>query len=249
MIKIERGEEPAALRDARDARLAALAPSGTRPERTPWFSQGYRLARRDLHARQYYKCCYCEQIQIPLHNDVEHYRPWSLYWWLAWDWTNLLFACGACNRKGGKQDSFPLFPGSVPLAFGERPPGSEIPELLDPSLDDPRDHIRFERDPNGKWGPIGTSWRGQITLQVIGLRRDEFRDLFNRHVESVIQPVVQDLREANLTRSRGEFEVFWQRKCLELLDPARPFRALSEDVLRQEFPSFPAPPPAVAMSP
>jgi hypothetical protein len=43
-------------------------------------------------------------------------------------------------------------------------------------------------------------------------------------------------------RRRADFEVYWRHKCAALLDPPRPFRALSEDVLRHEFPSFPNPP-------
>jgi hypothetical protein len=43
------------------------------------------------------------------------------------------------------------------VRIGSPAPGHELPELLDPSVDDPRDHIRFAPDPNGKWGPVGTS--------------------------------------------------------------------------------------------
>ncbi len=243
MIRIDRGGEPASLGAARGKRLGNLPTDGSRPDRTPWFEEAYKSVRSVLHQRQHSKCCYCEQIQVPLHNDVEHYRPWSRYWWLAWNWDNLLFACRACNQVGGKLDSFPLSSGSAPLAFGEQPPGAEIPELLDPATDDPRDHIRFVRDPNGRWGATGISWRGTVTLHVLGLLRDEFRDRFDLHVADVVQPVVADIREAQRVRDRASFETFWYRKCDELLGPTRPFRALSEDVLRHEFPSFPSPAP------
>lgn len=242
MIKIGRTGEPDGLATARADRLTTLSPTEPPTDREAWLADGYRRVKEHLHQMQHSKCCYCEQVQVPLHNDVEHYRPWSKYWWLAWTWENLLFACRACNQKGGKEDAFPLFPGSLSLAFGEPAPGHELPELLDPSVDDPRDHIRFARDPNGKWGPVGTSWRGVITLHIVGITRDDFRDLYNRHVEKTVTPVVDDLREAQRMRSRPDFEAFWHRKCVELLDPVRPFRALSEDVLRHEFPSFPDPP-------
>src|SRR5262249_2260707 len=120
--------------------------------------------------------------------------------------------------------------------------GYELPELLDPSVDNPREHIRFTRDPTGRWGPVGTSWRGVITIHIVGIARDEFRDLYNRHVEKTVMPVIGDLHEAQRNRPRPDFEQFGRGKCVELLDPARPFRARSEDVLRHEFPSFPDPP-------
>lgn len=191
---------------------------------------------------QHSKCCYCEQVQVPIHNDVEHYRPFSQYWWLAWDWANLLFACRACNQVGGKLDQFPMSPGSIPLAFDEQPPGEEHPELLDPCADDPREHIEFKQDRRGMWSPTGKTWRGTITIHAIGLDRDEFRERYTRHVEKVVMPVVRDIGEGYLLRPRGDFQRFWYRKCDELLDPHREFRALSEDVLRHEFPTFPAPP-------
>ena len=243
MIKVDRGGEPDGLAAARTARLGKLPTDWTCPDRTRWFQQGYKVTTRVLHARQHSKCCYCEQIQVPIHNDVEHYRPWSRYWWLAWNWDNLLFACRACNQAGGKLDAFPLRPGSVALPPGSQPPGDEAPELLDPSVDDPRDHIRFELDPRGRWNIVGSSWRGTVTLHTLGLLRDEFRDLFNIHVARIVEPVIEDVRSGLATLPRDAFERLWARKCAELLDPHRAHRALSEDVLRHTFPSYPAPPP------
>jgi uncharacterized protein (TIGR02646 family) len=243
VIKVSRTAEPDGLAAARMDRVKTLSPDAAPVDGEARLAHGYQRVKAHLHEMQHMKCCYCEQIHVPIHNDVEHYRPRSKYWWLAWTWDNLLFACRACNGKGGKEDDFPLLPGSVPLGFGESAPGLELPELLDPSVDEPRDHIRFERDPNGKWAPVGASWRGAITLHIVGITRDEYRELYNRHVEKTVQPVVDDLHEAQRTRPRSEFEAFWRRKCTELLDPARQFRALSEDVLRYEFPSYPAPPP------
>ncbi len=196
---------------------------------------------------QLHKCCYCDRRTIPDHNDVEHYRPFGLYWWLAWTWENLLFACAACNRSGGKLDQFPLGAGSVQLPFAEQPPGAERPLLVDPSVDDPREHIRFARmpEPAGRWEPIGISERGRETIKILGLSRDTYLDDFRHHVESTVMPVVrdiQDIQHANDTETRIGFPDYWRRKCMQLLDPNRALRALSEDVLRHEFPTFPDPP-------
>lgn len=41
------------------------------------------------------KCAFCEQkIEFP---QVEHFRPKNIYYWLAYSWDNLLFACLGCN--------------------------------------------------------------------------------------------------------------------------------------------------------
>lgn len=44
-----------------------------------------------------YKCAFCEQRVEQFH--VEHYRPKSIYYWLAFSWDNLLCACHDCNQE------------------------------------------------------------------------------------------------------------------------------------------------------
>jgi uncharacterized protein (TIGR02646 family) len=54
------------------------------------------------------KCAYCDSSILHITaGDIEHFRPKSIYWWLACHWDNLLFACEKCNRSG-KNDAFPL---------------------------------------------------------------------------------------------------------------------------------------------
>ncbi len=43
------------------------------------------------------KCAYCESKERRL--QVEHFRPKSKYYWLAYSWDNLLLSCSACNSK------------------------------------------------------------------------------------------------------------------------------------------------------
>jgi len=48
-----------------------------------------------LHNIYHSKCAFCEQkIEFP---QVEHFRPKNIYYWLAYSWDNLLFACLGCN--------------------------------------------------------------------------------------------------------------------------------------------------------
>jgi uncharacterized protein (TIGR02646 family) len=191
---------------------------------------------------QHRKCCYCEQILVPDHNSVEHYRPYARYWWLAWTWENLLFACRACNGAGGKADKFPLAAGCAPLAFPDQPPGAERPVLIDPTVDDPRQHIRFVPTTRERWAPIGITDRGRDTIAILGLGRDTYLDLFGHHVTRVVTPRVRDIWSTYAMKHVVDFPACWDRKCSELLDPDLGFRALSEDVLRHEFPTFPTPP-------
>lgn len=54
------------------------------------------------------KCAYCEaNTSVVAHGDVEHFRPKSEYWWLAYTYDNYLFACQICNQTY-KSDNFPI---------------------------------------------------------------------------------------------------------------------------------------------
>ncbi|MDY0988200.1 hypothetical protein SOM12_12310 [Flavobacterium sp. CFBP9031] len=71
------------------------------------------------------KCAYCERIYVL---DVEHYRPKGEirglnnelirnngYYWLGYEWSNLIPACITCNRQGGKVSKFPYLVGGVQI--------------------------------------------------------------------------------------------------------------------------------------
>jgi len=51
--------------------------------------------KKALHNIYHSKCAFCEQrVEFP---QVEHFRPKHIYYWLAYSWDNLLFACLGCN--------------------------------------------------------------------------------------------------------------------------------------------------------
>lgn len=65
------------------------------------------------------KCAYCETKDPDF--EVEHYRPKKQihsddlsgqehpgYYWLSYEWTNLLPACHDCNKRGVKGNRFPI---------------------------------------------------------------------------------------------------------------------------------------------
>lgn len=91
------------------------------------------------------KCWYSECDLTGSFGDVDHFRPKSKsintdgsvileegYWWLAYDFTNYRLCCEVCNRnydKGGKNDHFPLKPGTAPAQVHMK---NDTPVLLDP---------------------------------------------------------------------------------------------------------------------
>jgi len=59
-----------------------------------------------LYEIYHLKCAYCEKKLLDIPKHIEHYRPKSYYYWLAYSWDNLLLSCGSCNiAKGSEFDT------------------------------------------------------------------------------------------------------------------------------------------------
>jgi len=68
----------------------------------------WKTAKVQLKKESKGKCAYCEaNAEVVAHGDVEHYRPKSTYWWLAYTYDNYLYACQICNQSY-KSDNFPI---------------------------------------------------------------------------------------------------------------------------------------------
>lgn len=248
MIRINRGDEPNSLKEVRRIQLESLRKLGRAP--IPKEIDGYRVVSKDLWRAQHYKCCYCER-KIPEHfNDVEHYRPKGYadrrpgcvlthgYWWLAFNWNNLMFACPACNRSA-KNARFPTQVGSLTLQSEEAAPGFEVPLLLDPCADiNPVAHIQFVQIidpvgvvPAGWWAtPREQSIFGEVTIEICDMNNVERRELRQDYYETILSKRVARLSAAIDNGSdqdiRREFEY-----ALELLKPRLQYVAFAFDVL------------------
>lgn len=254
MIPIQRGTEPDVLRRTRNDKLPALSLLvKQRPLRSDDID-GYRCVALDLWRAQHHKCCYCEdQIRQKFH-DVEHYRPKASadrspgcvtrhgYWWLAFHWSNLLFACPACNRTG-KNDQFPLEVGSTTLAARKTPPGGERPLLLDPSQDNGTEHIeyvfiRLSIGGRKQWLPrprLG-SLRGDWTIRVLQLDCMELIECYSKHVNDNVRPDAEALLSTLQGRDSALVRAAFDRAA-RLLHPGLPFVGLSYDALRTLVPT------------
>ena len=138
--------------------------------------------KKKLNESHNFKCCYCEAKFKLGSLDVEHYRPKRLisrpegdihlgYFWLAYDWGNLLLSCAECNRTY-KGSLFPLENEAMRASSTIRNIDNERPLLINPSsenpLENPREHIIFVNEsPKAK----ANSRRGKKTIEVLNLRR------------------------------------------------------------------------------
>ena len=154
---------------------------------------GHPTVKAALIAMQHKKCAYCEgDLQAFGYGETEHHRPKGYsqqavgrptirpgYYWLAYDWLNLLFSCERCNKMR-KRNVFPL---RNPAARARTPPdvANEEPLLLDPSGGaDPRAHICFKSD-----FPTARTDIGEQSIRWFALDRDELSGARARHLGHV----------------------------------------------------------------
>jgi hypothetical protein len=149
------------------------------------------------------KCAYCETYVTEFQKgDIEHYRPklgvtdeddapikvdygwgpvphWG-YFWLAYDWRNLLFVCADCNQpskvnteKVGKHNRFPVVGTHAKLP---EEIAAEQPLLLNPLVDDPQNDLEINTT-DGMMQARAGSTRGEKTIAILGLNiRDRVRE-------------------------------------------------------------------------
>ena len=159
------------------------------------------------------KCGYCESDELD--PKVEHHRPVGQvsggkknnngYYWLAYEWTNMVASCTDCNNPPNKGRKFPITTsrafaplkdvnGNLDLnafRYDHAEMLAEGAELLHPEfMDDSIHHFEFNRD-----GEItGVSPHGIVSSRVYGLGRDTLNvnrrrvyEQFERRVERLIR--------------------------------------------------------------
>jgi uncharacterized protein (TIGR02646 family) len=125
------------------------------------------------------KCAFCEQKVEQLH--VEHFRPKSFYYWLAYSWDNLLPACPRCNEHKG--ENFEL--NGARCSFEDNEINlrninnlsagydlSEQPKMVNPEIIDPSMYITFSKD--GKIDAADTHFK--YTIRCCQLDRNYLND-------------------------------------------------------------------------
>ena len=129
------------------------------------------------------KCAFCESVLDKMF--VITYRPKHKYFWLAYEWSNLIPVCPACSSN--KRDKFPIKekkleqPLSIPKHKSEWHAEnllSEEPFLLHPEIDRPEEYFTF--NPNGEILPnrnIPENFleRAKQTIDICGLNRDTLK--------------------------------------------------------------------------
>lgn len=147
---------------------------------------------------EYYKdkCAYCEDF---CKAEIEHYRPKKAvndlplhngYFWLCYEWSNLLPSCRFCNTEGGKGNQFPIISvahrvylpvmannllSAAHCQANAHPLLTEQPYLLNPEIDQNFEQyftFKINDDKTGiKMLGIDEALRGSHTVKICNLNR------------------------------------------------------------------------------
>lgn len=202
-------------------------------KRVTYKAQLYKKMRQVIFDGFYGKCAYCEaKFILTETGDVEHYRPKGAvtdeedrrimiarrgkrpiahpgYYWLAYDWHNLLPSCSLCNRPSrprgglriGKGMRFPVLP-SPELKYGHaRCPSDlpkELPVFIHPVFEDPLKHFSFDAQTGLL---IDKTPRGKMCIDLLGLNREglakERRKIY-LSVLAFIKTSIESIRKRDL---------------------------------------------------
>lgn len=161
---------------------------------THWGNADVRGA---LWAMQGHSCAYCDR-ELPSNDrgDVEHFRPKSIHWWLAYTFENYLLSCSVCNSSYKK------------TKFLTSPPDAYVDYTMRDQLDqEPRLFIDPVADPIDGWFSLSAKeWKSrglQITFSS-GLGNTERErcettfDIFNLNGDSGLLRARQDVAHRSL---------------------------------------------------
>jgi hypothetical protein len=223
-----------------------------------------------LNAWYLFKCAYCERIYAL---DVDHYRPKGEvrgednelirnegYYWLCYEWSNLIPACITCNRQGGKGSKFPYLHGGIQVTNPTFTPiGAldktacairnasllgELPALLNPEVDrDFENYFSFSIDSDLQGiriNGIDANRRGEITIKLCNLNREETR---RDRMQNVVRPFINSvsalvkLREANRRTDeqfKSELEGYFQKLYDDRQDTTLNYTLLRKSIVASQ---------------
>lgn len=159
------------------------------------------------------KCGYCEsRIESYSLAVVDRFRPYNgvrdgrtyykdLYWWLTYDWDNLIYSCLECSQY--KSNYFPV-KGKRALS-PEHLLVEEKKQLINPCIEDPFDHIKC--DPKGIF--IGLTEEGNQTIELLKLNRSsliERRSYVIQELQKVLDSISQTVVNNRIGFVRSVYE-------------------------------------------
>ena len=192
---------------------------------------GHPKVKTQLKEDQNYKCAYCETKFNGFfgYGVVEHFRPKAGYkqnkkdklnrpgyYWLAYDWNNLLFSCDRCNNQANKGNLFPLKDENKRIKnHNSNKLKENISEvlLINPYFEDVKKHLGF-REEIIFW----KTEKGKQTIEILGLNKPDLQDKRREYIKTYEKNCFfENLTEQN----KKELLRKIQLKLLDLIETAK----------------------------
>lgn len=207
---------------------------------------GHTNIKTSLILSQNGKCAFCEQNVVGTsYGDVEHFRPKggykqyendSLcipgYYWLAYNWDNLLFSCGICNQRF-KKNLFPILNQTKRAINHHVDLKYEKPILINPYFENPKYLIGYNQEiACGK----DKKGRGKKTIEILGLNRDDngisdLLEIRKDYFDTVEQIYITSKKTADHQTSQAQID-----KSIELMKKYRSKNKQFSAMINDNFP-------------
>lgn len=198
--------------------------------------------KKSLHEVFHGKCGYCEiGINSPELGTVDRYRPnngvrdenefhQDLYWWLTFEWDNLIYCCKQCNQFKGN-----YFPVKGRRALNEKDDyENEHRMLLNPYLDEPGDHLNYLYSDSGHIDALTDE--GNQTIELLRLNRTnliEGRRKARNEIIDAVESLINGEQIKDHTIKKHLATIY------ELEDPSIEFLSYKRWILENEIDSNP----------
>jgi len=156
---------------------------------------GHASVKEALIKAQHGKCCFCE-AKVGGDGDVEHFRPKAAscqgkrqkivkpgYYWLTYEWSNLLLSCSTCNQRY-KKNYFPLAHPTTRARSHRDNIAGEEPLLINPTEQDPEQYISFRQEIPYS---INDNPQGKLTIEILRLDREPLNEARRSHLRHIVQ--------------------------------------------------------------
>jgi len=201
------------------------------------------------------KCAFCESdTTAGAVLQVEHYRPKAKvaeepthegYYWLGYEWTNLLYACSSCNRA--KSTNFPIMGirvftppinvinlGTANFKANAKNLKNEKPLILNPEESDFNPFAHLIITPKGKI--VKNSERGQITIEKCKLDRPQLTFKRKKIIDEHLKLMMKDFeRYKDNLIDKKQLEYGLQKEIERIVDRInedKPYTLLAKYMLK-----------------
>ena len=205
---------------------------------------GDEAVKEILRQCQHNKCCYSEAKFVADYPHVEHFRPkgrvnkgetkellYPGYYWLAYEWGNLYLSKQAINVSH-KRNFFPLVDETKRARNHHQNIVNEMPLLIDPGKEEPREHIRFHSD---EPIPYQGSRRGKVTIGILNLRHPELAEARRKTIgELKVMKIALEVLLNKGVDDENNVVTVLRNKLSQAVLPETEFSSMAFDYLSQQ---------------